>query len=51
MGSFYTSHVVRGPSQAQVLAWLSNRPAFVSLTERAVTVILDEACESQEGEE
>ncbi len=51
MGSFYTSHLVRGPSQSQVLSWLGDRPAFVSKTDNGNTVVLDAACESQDGEE
>lgn len=51
MGSFYTSHVVRGPSQSQVLSWLKERPAYVSVTQSGTTVVLDAACESQDGEE
>jgi hypothetical protein len=51
MGSFYTSHIVRGPSQSQVLAWLKERPAYVSVTQGGTTVVLDAACESQDGEE
>ena len=51
MGSFYTSHIVRGPSQSQVLAWLNDRPAYVSVTQGGTTVVLDAACESQDGEE
>lgn len=49
MGSFYSSHVLRGPSQAQVLKWLGDRPAFVSQTVAGNTVVLDAACESQDG--
>src|SRR5262245_39868131 len=51
MGSFYTSHILRGPSQDQVLDWLEQRPAYVSVTEAGNTVVLDAACESQDGEE
>jgi len=51
MGSFYTSHVVHGASQPQILAWLKQRPAYVSVTHGRTTVVLDAACESQDGEE
>ena len=51
MGSFYTSHTLRGPSQQQVMKWLDGRSAFVSSTEKKLTTILDEACESQDGEQ
>ena len=51
MGSFYTSHTLRGPSQAEVLSWLKGRPSLVSSSERSFTTVLDEACESQDGEE
>ncbi|MCV2423703.1 hypothetical protein [Paucibacter sp. DJ2R-2] len=51
MGSFYTSHTLRGPSQRQVLDWLDGRSAFVSQTDREMTTVLDEACESQDGED
>lgn len=51
MGSFYTSHTLRGPSQAEVLARLKGRPSYVSTSERSFTTVLDEACESQDGEE
>src|SRR2546421_4099689 len=50
MGSFYTSHTVRGPSQQALLAWLGARPALVSKTEAGTTVVLDAACEDQGGE-
>jgi len=50
MGSFYTSHTIRGPSQKQLLEWLADRSAYVSTTDRSVTTVLDEECESQDGE-
>lgn len=49
MGSFYTSHMVRGPSQAEVLAFLRGRPAYVSQSQNGVVTVLDQACESQNG--
>jgi len=51
MGNFYTSHTLRGPSQDEVIAWLGNRPAYVSKTERSCTTVLDQACESQDRQE
>lgn len=48
MGSFYTSHTLRGPEQADVIAWLGTRPAFVSATQARCTTVLDEECESQD---
>ena len=51
MGSFYTSHTLRGPPQAEVLSWLKGRSAYVSRSERSFTTVLDEACESQDSEE
>ncbi|MGZ5640025.1 MAG: hypothetical protein ACXWIT_25535 [Burkholderiales bacterium] len=50
MGSFYTSHTARGPSQQELLDWLGTRPALVSKTEAGATVVLDAACEGQDGE-
>ena len=50
MGSFYTNHTVRGPSQAELLDWLRDRPAFVSKSERGLSVVLDAECEDQDGE-
>jgi hypothetical protein len=50
LGSFYTSHTVRGPAQQQLLNWLGQRPALVSKTESGITVVLDAACEDQDGE-
>ncbi|MBQ0944525.1 hypothetical protein KAK07_14400 [Ideonella sp. 4Y16] len=50
MGSFYTNHTVRGPSQAQLLEWLHDRPAFVSKVEHGQAVVLDAECEEQDGE-
>lgn len=49
MGSFYTSHTLRGPSQAEVLAFLKGRVAYVSRDERGFVTVLDEECESQDG--
>ena len=49
MGAFYTSHLLRGPSQQEVLAHLSDRPAFVSETKAGSTIVLDAECESQDG--
>ena len=51
MGSFYTSHTLRGPSQAAVVAELNGRSAYVSASEHGCVTVLDEACESQDGEE
>jgi hypothetical protein len=52
MGSFYTSHTVHGPAQAQILDWLQDRPAYVSsTTDNAITIVLDEASESQDPAE
>jgi hypothetical protein len=51
MGSFYTSHTLRGPPQAEVLARLKGRSSYVSTSERSFTTVLDEACESQDIEE
>ncbi len=48
MGSFYTSHTVRGPSQQQIVDWLGARPAFVSAAENHNVTVLDAACESQD---
>jgi hypothetical protein len=48
MGSFYTSHTLRGPSSSDVLAFLKDRSAYVSTSDSPVTVVLDEACESQD---
>lgn len=50
MGSFYTSHTLRGPSQAEVLGFLKTRSALVSRSENQCFTVLDEACESQDGE-
>jgi hypothetical protein len=50
MGSFYTNHTVRGPSQQELLDWLGTRPALVSKTQARTTVVLDAACEDQDGE-
>jgi hypothetical protein len=50
LGSFYTNHTVRGPSQAELLDWLGDRPAFVSKSERGLSVVLDAECEDQDGE-
>jgi len=51
MGAFYTSHTLRGPSRDDLLAWLADRDAFVSTTQRSLTTILDAACESQDVRE
>lgn len=51
MGSFYTSHTLRGPTQEAVLAYLGLRSALVSKTENRFTIVLDEACESQDIDE
>lgn len=51
MGSFYTSHTVRGPSRKDVLDWLGGRPAFVSAAENGNVTVLDEACESQDPQQ
>lgn len=45
MGSFYTNHTLYGPSQAEVLAWLKDGLAYVSKTERNITVVLADASE------
>ncbi len=50
MGSFYTSHTLRGPSQAEVLSFLKDRSALVSRSEHSFVTVLDEACEEQDGE-
>ena len=50
MGSFYTNHTVRGPSQAQLLELLRGRPAFVSKCDGGLSVVLDAECEDQDGE-
>ncbi len=50
MGSFYTSHTLRGPTQAEVLDFLKGRTALVSRSENGCVTVLDEACESQDGE-
>jgi hypothetical protein len=50
LGSFYTNHTVRGPSQAQLLEWLHDRPAYVSKSNGGVSVVLDAECEDQDGE-
>lgn len=50
MGSFYTNHTVRGPSQVQLLEWLRDRPALVSKAEGGQVVVLDAECEDQDGE-
>lgn len=50
MGSFYTSHTLRGPSQAEVLSFLKDRSALVSRAEGGFVTVLDEACEEQDGE-
>lgn len=50
MGSFYTSHTLRGPSQAEVLDFLRGRSALVSRAENGFVTVLDEACESQDSE-
>jgi hypothetical protein len=49
MGSFYTNHTLRGPSQRDVLAALKGRSALVSRSENGCVTVLDEACESQDG--
>jgi hypothetical protein len=49
MGSFYTSHTLKGPSREEVVSWLGDRPAYVSKSERSFVTVLDEACESQDG--
>ena len=51
MGSFYTSHTLRGPTQEAVLAYLGSRSALVSKTDSEFTIVLDEACESQDTDE
>lgn len=48
MGSFYTSHTLRGPSQQAVLAHMSERRAFVSRQEDGNLTVLDEATECQD---
>ena len=48
MGAFYTNLTVRGPSRDQVISALGDRRAFVSGTVNSCTVVLDEACESQD---
>lgn len=50
MGSFYTSHTLRGPSQQAVLAHLDQqeRRAFVSREEGGNITVLDEATECQD---
>lgn len=50
MGSFYTSHTVHGASQKELLDWLGSRPALVSKTQAGTTVVLDAACEDQDGD-
>jgi hypothetical protein len=50
LGSFYTNHTVRGTSQAKLLEWLHDRPAYVSKSERGLSVVLDAECEDQDGE-
>lgn len=50
MGSFYTNHTVRGPSQSELLEWLRDRPAYVSKSERGLSVVLDAESEDQDGE-
>jgi hypothetical protein len=50
LGSFYTNHTVRGPSQKQLLEWLHDRPAFVSKSEGGLSVVLDAECEDQDGQ-
>ncbi|HWZ63358.1 MAG TPA: hypothetical protein VNX02_10080 [Steroidobacteraceae bacterium] len=47
MGSFYVNVTVRGPTQEDVIAAVSERAAYVSQTIAGCTVILDESCESQ----
>jgi hypothetical protein len=51
LGSFYTSHALHGPTQKAVLDYLGARSALVSKTENGFTVVLDEACESQDPDE
>jgi hypothetical protein len=51
MGSFYTSHTLRGPSHQQLIAFLNERPAFISTTSNSITTILDQACDSQDADE
>ncbi|HEX8610427.1 MAG TPA: hypothetical protein VF800_04000 [Telluria sp.] len=48
MGSFYTSHTVRGPSQQTLLAHMNQRRAFVSREEGGNVTVLDEATECQD---
>ncbi|NHZ98399.1 hypothetical protein [Massilia sp. CCM 8734] len=48
MGSFYTSHTLRGPSQQAVLAHMNERRAFVSREEDGNLTVLDEASECQD---
>ncbi len=50
MGSFYTNHTVRGPSQEKLLEWLHDRPAYVSKCDGGLSVVLDAECEDQDGE-
>jgi hypothetical protein len=50
VGSFYTSHTLRGPSQEDVLGALSGRTALVSRAQNGCVTVLDEACETQDGE-
>ena len=48
MGAFYTNLTLRGPPADRVVDAIGSRRAFVSRTERSYTVVLDEACESQD---
>jgi len=50
MGAFYTSHTLRGPASSDVIAFLKDRRAYVSTSGSPVTIVLDEDCESQDGQ-
>ena len=50
LGSFYTNVALKGPAQAEVLAYLreQGRDAYVAPTLRDITLVYDLACESQD---
>jgi hypothetical protein len=50
VGAFYTNLTLRGPSAERVVEAIGGRRAFVSRTEGPCTVVLDQACESQNTE-